>query len=269
MNPTPKLIKTTVPAVVALLALAGCSGPGVGGASPSPSPTPDGSAAPAVTLAVPETSTAGERVQVVVESSGLDGTKATLYQFAGKFTDKPPTCRDEEMKQTEVTLTSGPQAVDVSNETPGDIWFLLQAGELVTDCGATGSVTRAMLTPRGELRIEDEAEAEAEAGTFTYFTGVDPAPPKPVEEWELTTTWYGPYATVPAAEAAECSAEEQAETRSAKITKASGPYGDDQTKLSVDLADPGVYRVGWSVAETPWSVQTGTTCDEGSLVNVR
>lgn len=262
-----KLIKTTLPALAVLfVVLTGCaSNGGTSGTEPTSSDSTPASAAPAVTLAVPETSTAGKRVQVVIESNGLDGTAATLYQFAGRFTDKPPTCQDEEMKETEINLTGGPQPVEVSNETPGDIWFVLRADKLSTECGAAHSVTRAMLEPTAQLRWKDQ---QVKVGTFTYSAGVSYDAPGQVEGWELTVNWYGPFATVPAAEAASCSVDELGPTSSVTATRSS-QSDEGWVTTAVKLTQPGVYRVGWSVAETPWSVKTEASCDDTNTVVVK
>lgn len=242
-----------------VLALAaGCSA----GGPQEPTPEPGGQE-PSLALSVPETVTVGSRMQVVIESQGLEGEKATLYQFEQGFTEDEPTCR-EDPETREVTLQSGPQTVDLPAETPGDVWFVLSAGEMTTECAADGSVTRAMMSPTGELRLEDRSTVEL--GQISYYVGVSEAPPKPVKAWKLTTTWHGPYKTIPDAEAASC--EESDISTSSKITKASGQTGDNQQQTRVKITEPGVYRVTWQVAGTPWSVPSERECGESVIVVV-
>lgn len=268
-------------AALTVLVTVGCSPSPIETSAPHPPPSTKG---PYVTLHAPETATADASVEVVIDSAGHVDEEAQLYAFRTDY-DVKADCASTDVKPTVVKLTGGPQTVSIETLEPGDMWLVLTADGLETECGDTK--IRALINPLPEVGPGCEGEGSAyhcpkewptsyQAGKeFTYR--VQAAVPPEGVPLPVKVTWVGPFATAPKAQASPCqvtpveSVDELELLRDGEAGRGATINGDPTggAQLKKALKEPGIYRVMMSVAETDFTAAYEPSCEEAALVTVK
>lgn len=267
-------------ALTTTLFLVGCSTTPQAPETPSPEPSTSG---PFVSLHAPETATADASVDLVIDSTGHDGTEAQLYVFRSDF-GAEPNCSDTGVRPSVVKLMGGPQQVSIETSRAGDMYLVLTADGVQTSCGDTK--IRALINPMPEVGPGCEGEGATyncptkwptyKAGTeFTYR--VQSAVPPEGVPLPVTVSWVGPFGSAPEAQASPCKDTPVESTDALELLRA-GEVGTGATvngdaaesaQSKKKLAAPGVYRVMMSVAATEYTAGSEPSCEDAPLVTVQ
>lgn len=231
-----KFLTTTVALVLAAALLTGCTSNNRSRLTP----TPTGESVPTQpTLRVPETTT-GTNVTLQVSGGNLPkGTPATVYRFDGRWDGETPTCVDPNA-ETRTLVLNGDGKFQPVNFTviPGVEHWVLVAGDQTTPCGAPGSQTVVKVKTALNIYTGGATETTAAGASKTIDVEITSTPtPDPVTGSVLV---FGPWKTLPEAQAADCTKATPAFTLPLEID-----YGGVSPRGSVELTptEAGLYRV--------------------------
>jgi hypothetical protein len=267
----------TVAAVILAASLAGCA-PGGDPTDPATTPTEAPATTPAepyVSLHAPETTLAGQTMEVVIDSSGHDSETVSLYAFLSDY-DEPADCTDTSVRPQQVILLGGPQAVTVtswggtSRTDEGDIYFVLSGDGIVTDCGALRTrvlITVAPNVPNSETYGSGSFQPKAVGEEFSYGFSFEMWPTGP--SVPASVTWVGPFATAPEAQASPCQTKPIAFVDSVEATLNSPFITSTHVQWTRSVDTPGVYRLLVSVEATPYSTAFASECETALLVTIQ
>lgn len=212
------------------------------------------------TLRVPETTT-GTNVSLSVSGGNLpQGTKATIYRFDGRWDGKTPTCDDPKAETRTVVLNGGGGWQPVNfTVIPGVEHWVLVAGEYTTPCGDPKAQTVVKVETR--LNVFTGGSETTKAGEPKEIAVEITSTPTP-DPVTGTVLVFGPWKTLPEAEAAGCESEQPTHTLPLEFD-----YGGVSPRGTVQLTPgkAGVYRV---VVQTEENAQATAvdTCQAGDSV---
>jgi len=228
--------------------------------------------------------TARGETQIVIDSAGHDGEQVKLYPFLVKF-DQPADCTSATVTPTTVTLTGGPQTVNLTAfQTGGDVYWMLAGTGFTTDCGA--STTRVLnmldihilhfLTETSTIStIGKSAVTIPLSTTITYWLQGSQLPGElNGQPLSATVTWVGPFASAPEAQADPCPATPVATTDPfvfawSKATVLQGGTLSIESSNPIPVKQTGVYRLLLSVAATAYSAEITPICESSLLVTAQ
>lgn len=218
-----------------------------------------------VRLSVPPR-TASATTNLVVEHVGLPaGSWIKLYAYRAASASATPTCQGGAQPAGQVQVRGDArQAVPATlDDGPGRYWWVVVAPGYASECGAVGSSTQLLATPQIAVLKADEQNplsdnpAAGQVGKpYRFAVQVDTAPAKG-SSWVVEATWYGPFASTPAAVEAGCRA-------GGDLTATVNVTSRGATMSAVTLAQPGVYRVVASIAPTNEVAAASSGCDDNA-----
>ncbi|KJL49553.1 hypothetical protein RS84_00027 [Microbacterium hydrocarbonoxydans] len=252
-----KILTTTTALVLSLALMTGCAPT----SRPDPTPTPTEEPVPTEpTLRVPETTT-GTNVSLQVSGGNLpQGTKATIYRFDGRWDGEKPTC-DDPNAETRTVVLNGDGGWQPVNFTviPGVEHWVLVAGEYTTPCGDPKAQTVVKVETR--LNVFTGGSEATKAGEPKEIAVEITSTPTP-DPLSGSVLVYGPWKTLPEAEAGGCTDADPAFTLPLEID-----YGGVSPRGTVELTpeEAGVYRVVVKIDENDQGTAVDT-CEAGDSV---
>jgi hypothetical protein len=218
-----------------------------------------------VRLSVPPR-TATATTNLVVEQVGLPaGSWIKLYAYRAASASATPTCQGGAQPAGQVQVRGDArQAVPATlDDGPGRYWWVVVASGYTSGCGAAGSSTQLLATPQVAVLKADEQNPLSDnppAGQvgkpYRFAVQVDTAPAKG-SSWVVEATWYGPFASTPAAVEAGCRA-------GTDLTATVNVTSRGATPSAVTPTQPGVYRVVASIAPTDEVAAASSGCDDNA-----